>query len=66
MDLEKMTHKLNNYEYTTKEAFIVDFKLMISNCQTYNQPETTYYRCAEAVDAAFEKLMAQHFTQITQ
>lgn len=61
MDLEKMTKKLNNFEYKSREQFENDAKIMIKNCQTYNSPETTYYRCAVNLEQQLEKLLVQQF-----
>lgn len=49
MDLSTMEKKLNEGIYTTKEAFIDDFNLMVSNCLQYNDTDTIYARCAVAL-----------------
>jgi histone acetyltransferase len=61
MDLEKMTRKLNGFEYKSKEQFHEDAMVMLKNCQTYNTPDTTYYRCAQQMQGLLEKLMLQQF-----
>lgn len=61
MDLETMSKKLNMYDYKSKEAFTYDFRLIVNNCRRYNQPSTTYYRCADSVETCFNTLMAKHF-----
>ncbi|TFY72637.1 hypothetical protein EVG20_g379 [Dentipellis fragilis] len=40
MDLLTMRRKLDNGEYSSAERFRDDFKLIISNCFTYNSPGT--------------------------
>ena len=57
MDLRSMETRLNGGHYTTKELFVEDFNLIISNCRAYNTPETTYCRCADNIEAKFKALM---------
>lgn len=61
MDLDTMNKKLNTYQYKSKEAFVQDARYMVQNCMTYNQPDTTYYRCALNIQTLIDKLVAQHF-----
>jgi len=56
-----MSHKLDTGAYTSREDFEYDFRLMIGNCKSYNNPETTYYRCADNLDALFDAKMIQLF-----
>jgi histone acetyltransferase len=64
MCFKTMDQRLNDYYYKTKEMFIYDFKLVVNNCRRYNQPMTTYYRCADVVDEHFEKLILVHLQDI--
>lgn len=59
MDLENMGKKLNQRAYKTKEMFIADFLLIVSNCKRYNTPDTTYYRCAEVLEVKFKQLISE-------
>jgi histone acetyltransferase len=43
MDLRTMTNNLNDGLYTTVQAFINDFELIVNNCRAYNLPHTDYY-----------------------
>ena len=61
MDLETMNKKLNSFEYKTKEQFIQDATYMVRNCMTYNQPDTTYYRCAKTIEELIKKCAQQQF-----
>ena len=61
MDLEKMSKRLNAFEYKSKEMFYDDAMTMIKNCQTYNTQETTYWRCAQQIQILLDKLMTQQF-----
>lgn len=62
MDLAEMTRRMNTGFYTSKQLFERDMALVVGNCRRYNAPMTTYYRCADAVEVAFKRLMAQQFT----
>lgn len=57
MDLEMIEKRLNHYHYTTKEMFVHDLMLVVNNCRTYNNPTTTYYRCADSLEVCFKTLM---------
>lgn len=57
MALSIIKEKYAAREYTTKQEFIDDFQLLISNCRKYNRPETVYCKCAAAVEARFNSLM---------
>jgi len=58
MDLKTMTKRLNERHYKTKDMFKNDFLLVVNNCKSYNTPETTYYRCADAIEQRFHELIA--------
>ncbi|KAK8798683.1 hypothetical protein WA158_007767 [Blastocystis sp. Blastoise] len=54
MDLSLMRKRLNTRTYYTDlQLFIDDFKLIISNCKTYNTKTTSYYKCAEDLEKFF-------------
>ena len=38
MDMSKIKKKLENHEYSCSQECIDDFRLMFSNCITYNKP----------------------------
>lgn len=61
MDLDKMTKRLNAFEYKSKEMFVEDFQLLVRNCQTYNTPDTSYWRSSVVIDTLFQKLIKQQF-----
>ena len=44
MDLSTMKAKLEDGEYSKVEDLEIDFELMISNCLTYNSPDTIFYK----------------------
>jgi hypothetical protein len=39
--------------YQSKAAFIEDINLMFANCRRFNEANTDYYQCAEALQAYF-------------
>jgi histone acetyltransferase len=55
MDLATMELKLEQEVYTSLVEFGADFKLVVSNCQTYNNPETTYYKNASILESYFRE-----------
>jgi hypothetical protein len=56
-----MMSKVNAYLYVDEKMFHEDFKTMIQNCKTYNSAETSYFRCALAVDARFDIIFRKAF-----
>lgn len=57
MDFQTMEKRMNICHYKTKDQFVYDFRLIVNNCRSYNTPETTYYRCADTVEALFDQLI---------
>lgn len=53
MDLSTIRAKLDNGMYTSRQDFVSDIRLIISNCYTYNSTPTSPVRKA---GEAFEKL----------
>jgi len=46
MDFATMRRKVDLQAYRTVQDIAVDFRLMISNCMTYNAKTTIFYRAA--------------------
>jgi len=46
MDFATMRRKVDLQAYRTVEDVAADFRLMISNCMTYNAKTTIFYRAA--------------------
>merc|ERR1712142_306778 len=44
MDFSTMRKKLENFEYSNVDDFEKDFSLMVSNCLSYNEKDTIFYR----------------------
>lgn len=57
MDLSTMEKKLNNQQYTTVKEYVREFKLIISDCYTYNGWEHAVSQLAARMDAQFDNLM---------
>ena len=57
MDLTTMATKLSNKEYATVTDFVADFKLIVSNCKTYNAEFSEVYEMASRMDAEFGRLV---------
>jgi histone acetyltransferase len=52
-----MEVKVERDEYKSRKEFIRDAQLIFDNCRTYNGEGTTYYKCANRLEAHFyEKL----------
>jgi len=50
MDLKTMTERLKSRYYVHKHLFIADLNRMVTNCRSYNEPDTEYYKCANTVE----------------
>ena len=55
MDLTTMERKLEQELYGSLVEFAADFKLIVFNCQTYNNPDTTYYKNAAILESYFRE-----------
>ncbi|KAI9300002.1 Bromodomain-containing protein [Cunninghamella echinulata] len=59
MDLNTVDRKLNQLDYHTVDDFIMDVRLIFSNCYKYNGPEATVSLLCQNVESAFEKGLRQ-------
>ena len=50
MDLRTMVDRLKNGYYVHQRLFIADFNRVISNCKSYNNPDTEYYKLANILE----------------
>ena len=50
MDLKTMVERLKNGYYCHPRLFISDFNRVISNCRSYNNPDTEYYKLANTLE----------------
>ena len=60
MDLHTVEKKLNESKYESILDFANDCRLVWTNCKTYNQDESEYYKLA----SKFSKLFEQRFAKI--
>lgn len=60
MDLGTMYQKHKNGHYNSLQAFSDDLYLMVDNCYLYNTQGTQYYKCAENIQLAYEKLLRRY------
>ncbi|GFO12454.1 histone acetyltransferase [Plakobranchus ocellatus] len=50
MDLRTMTERLKARYYIHKHLFIADMNRIVTNCRSYNEPDTEYYKCANTIE----------------
>lgn len=65
MDLSTIQRKMDGHVYESAEQFQADVKLMLSNCYTYNKPETQVYGMAKALEKYFDGHWAKLPTQVS-
>ncbi|XP_030568428.1 nucleosome-remodeling factor subunit NURF301 isoform X3 [Drosophila novamexicana] len=53
MDLKQMETKLESNTYTKLAEFIGDMTKIFDNCRYYNPKESSFYKCAEALESFF-------------
>ena len=47
MDFSTVRKRIEAHHYSSLEALEEDFNLIISNCMTYNNPESFFYKAAQ-------------------
>ena len=55
MDVSTMESKLESEKYGSVSDFAADVNLIVSNCKTYNNPETTYYKNATILESYYRE-----------
>ncbi|XP_017127520.1 nucleosome-remodeling factor subunit NURF301 isoform X2 [Drosophila elegans] len=53
MDLKRMETKIESNAYTKLAEFIGDMTKIFDNCRYYNPKESSFYKCAEALESYF-------------
>ncbi|XP_053954762.1 nucleosome-remodeling factor subunit NURF301 isoform X1 [Anastrepha ludens] len=53
MDLQKIEKKLDTNVYTKLSEFIGDMTKIFDNCRYYNPKDSSFYKCAETLEAYF-------------
>ncbi|KAH9385750.1 uncharacterized protein NEMAJ01_0646 [Nematocida major] len=59
MDLSTLSKKIETGAYKTPEEFKADVNLMLSNCYTYNQPDTAVYKMGLSLEKLYKQLLAK-------
>lgn len=59
MDVGTIIKRVHNRYYFNVNELIQDFRLIISNCYTFNRPEDLVYRNGQKLEQFFEKVLAQ-------
>lgn len=59
MDLSTITKKLESGEYADADAFVADVRLMLSNCFTYNHPESQVTKMGKSLEKYFNGAVAK-------
>lgn len=65
MDLSTISKKLDLNEYATAEAFMADVRLMLTNCFTYNAPDSQVTKMGRNLEKYFNTAMAKMPTELT-
>uniref|UniRef100_A0A0B7AGV5 histone acetyltransferase n=1 Tax=Arion vulgaris TaxID=1028688 RepID=A0A0B7AGV5_9EUPU len=59
MDLRTMTERLKARYYIHKHLFIADMNRIVTNCRSYNEPDTEYYKCANTIEKYYTTKMKE-------
>jgi len=57
MDLRTMSERLKRGYYIHPRLFKADFKGIITNCRSFNDPDSEYYKCANQMEKTFVQKM---------
>lgn len=64
MDLSTISKKIDLNEYATAEAFMADVRLMLTNCFTYNAPDSQVTKMGRNLEKYFNTAMAKMPTEL--
>ncbi|KAH8415802.1 hypothetical protein KR222_001165, partial [Zaprionus bogoriensis] len=59
MDVGTIIKRVQNLYYYNVNEVIMDFRLVISNCYTFNRPEDLVYRNGQKLEQFFDKILEQ-------
>lgn len=59
MDLQTMSRKLDSGLYPDARSFRKDFMLIVNNCREFNLKDSTYCRCADALEGKFNEMVVK-------
>ncbi|XP_041367333.1 uncharacterized protein LOC121381963 isoform X2 [Gigantopelta aegis] len=63
IDLNTIEKKLDRNEYTSREEFIEDFRLMFDNCEKYNGPDNDFTYMSRTVEKLFNNRVRQNLPE---
>jgi len=58
-DLKTMFERLKNHYYVHRRVFIADMTRIFTNCRSYNEPDTEYYKCANVLEKFFNNKLKE-------
>jgi histone acetyltransferase len=59
IDLKTVSDRLKNRYYVHKHLFIADMNRLFTNCRSYNEPETEYFKCANILEKFFNSKLRE-------
>ena len=62
-DLTTMEFKLENDQYESVDQFVYDAKLIYTNCKSYNNETTTYYKNASKLEKFMRDQIRERFPE---
>lgn len=66
MDMSLIGNKIKNRIYTNVSNLSEDIILMCNNCMAYNGIDTQYYKCAETIKQAYNKITEKYKSIISK
>lgn len=58
-DLKAISDRLKNRYYIHRHLFIADMTRLFTNCRSFNEPDTDYYKCANVLEKFFHAKMRE-------
>jgi len=58
-DLKTISDRLKSHYYIHKHLFVADMTRLFTNCRSFNEPDTDYYKCANVLEKFFHAKMRE-------